>query len=602
MTEESDATDRSSGNASDASGWERSIWNSLKVQVAFLLTLSVLPLGLLAVLQTQKTADTAEDIYRASLAARTVAAVERDRRLIDQALGSARSLAGSLGVLDADLATCRSLMARAAMVNPTFRFVGLIEPDGRSTCNAQNLPLDLSGRVDIRRLLENPSEDVEFEPRGMIMDNPVVIVSVPVFTTDETFLGLVAFSFATGPMRSIGENPDGEFGNIALALSDTGEVLASSNVGEAEKALPVGFRLEDFEGEGPFVFNAVNGMGEMRDFVLQPMVNGRAYALGSWVPSLPASFWQRLASNLALPFVVWLATLAIAYWALDRSVVRPIQRIRTGILDFADSRMPIRSGDLRGAPREFADIGAAFGDMSNTILQDEAELNDRIYERDLLVKEVYHRVKNNMQLMSSIINMQIRDAEHDEAEAALRRVQMRLAGLAKFHRDLYQSTTLSSLRVDELLHDLSQSLFEIGGEEAVSAKVELDLHPVVLTPDQAGPLALLATEALINAAKYSASDEGGRDFVRMSLTASEDDPEVFRLVIENSIKSDVPSDRIGLGTRLITAFASQLEGKLDRSEADGTYTVSVVFRRRWYSEAMAGPEAGPDGIYRGPGA
>ena len=85
-----------------------------------------------------------------------------------------------------------------------------------------------------------------------------------------------------------------------------------------------------------------------------------------------------------------------------------------------------------------------FLSMAEGILQDEAELEDALREKSLLIREVHHRVKNNLQLIASIMNMQIRRSRNSETTSVVRRLQDRVLGLARVHRQMYEAQTLAA--------------------------------------------------------------------------------------------------------------------------------------------------------------
>jgi two-component sensor histidine kinase len=344
--------------------------------------------------------------------------------------------------------------------------------------------------------------------------------------------------------------------------------------------LPAGVNLADYVGAGRQVFSARTVTGEARDFAVVPIINGHAYALGS-APAGAASVAQSLFGEAALvfPFLMWFVSLLVAVLMLRRQVIAPIRQLRMRMRGFADGRAILSGGTMASAPRELREIGDTFDVMAGKILRDEAELEDRLHERDLLLREVHHRVKNNLQLMSSIINMQIRQSGGAEAEEALRRVQGRLASLAKFHRDLYQSTSLTNLRADTLLTDLARQLTSVALDPARPIDLELDLDPVTMSPDQASPLAMLVTEAMTNAIKYASSDPGDRRFVRLSLALDPgSDPQTATVTIQNSVRRDEAAPTsAGLGTQLIRAFAVQLGAEVEKGRADGVFTKRVSF-------------------------
>jgi two-component sensor histidine kinase len=100
----------------------------------------------------------------------------------------------------------------------------------------------------------------------------------------------------------------------------------------------------------------------------------------------------------------------VAWCAAERLVSRYIRRLGRAIRAFASGAALWATSD-GGAPAELREVGQAFLRMTDTILHDEAELEDTVHQREVLLREVHHRVKNNLQLIASIMNMQMRRAK-----------------------------------------------------------------------------------------------------------------------------------------------------------------------------------------------
>lgn len=558
-----------------------SFLNALQTRIAILLSIAILPLGLIAVLQTQRAVDAARDAYRDGLAAQTAAAAQPERDAIRSAFVLAESLASMVGVTGISGADCTAVMVRANAQFPTYSFIGALNREGKSECN------NLEGRYDfwenlapdeLFKRVSRPSRDVVFNPAGSVSERPVIIVRVPVTSTEDALVGFIALSFFASDINDLREASKLDEDVKLVTFNKDGELLTSGRAdGDGREWLPENLVLKDLVGAEAQVFSVTTVGGIGRDYALVPIIAERAYALGSWRSAPPVDY--PMTSTILFPLTMWAVTLAIAVWALGRQVVSPIRRLRMRMQSFADDRTIFPGNALENAPNELHEIGAAFETMADKILHDEADLEDKVHEREMLLREVHHRVKNNLQLMSSIINMQIRQSEAPEAEDALKGVQGRLASLAKFHQDLYQASSLSKLRADRLLQDLARQVFSIGSVDAKGIDLELDLDEIVLSPDQTSPLAMLTTEALTNVLKYASADPGGRRFVRMAFKLDDPVSDTVRLDIENSVASDVQDTPTGLGSRLITAFSSQLEASVERSCEGGSYRLSVVFKR-----------------------
>jgi hypothetical protein len=166
-----------------------------------------------------------------------------------------------------------------------------------------------------------------------------------------------------------------------------------------------------------------------------PIAPGRAYALGSWTAnSAPIAKGRGLFTTMAFPIAMWLVSMTVALVSIHQLVIHPIRDLGRRMRGFADGRRILHAGSLSNAPGEISEIGDTFETMARRIIRDEADLENTLFEREVLLKEVHHRVKNNLQLMSSILSMQARKARSEEARQSLRDVQERLRSLAAIHR------------------------------------------------------------------------------------------------------------------------------------------------------------------------
>jgi hypothetical protein len=128
----------------------------LLLQIAVLLTVAIIPVGMVAVVQTQRAIDAAQRIYLDSLRAQTMEAATPEREGIMRALGVARSLSDAIAVLGPDAEACRQLMQRSAATNQGALFVGLIVPPGVSSCNNLAQDFDFTGNAASTQLFADP--------------------------------------------------------------------------------------------------------------------------------------------------------------------------------------------------------------------------------------------------------------------------------------------------------------------------------------------------------------------------------------------------------------------------------------------------------------
>ncbi|WP_115720300.1 sensor histidine kinase [Gallaecimonas mangrovi] len=181
-------------------------------------------------------------------------------------------------------------------------------------------------------------------------------------------------------------------------------------------------------------------------------------------------------------------------------------------------------------------------------------------EKDVLLKEVYHRVKNNMQVIASLMRMQARSAKNDEVRAGLTDAASRVRAMALVHEKLYQSKSLSQVSFDIYADSLIDDLQSTFGREGIKVKTELaklELHPEVLIP-----LGLIINELIANSYKHglSESEEG----LITLLFAKQG--EQYRLTLQDSGKglpaNFSPQSSRSLGMKLVTTLVAQLQGEL----------------------------------------
>ncbi len=587
-----------------ASGQEESAWtrvprfvDNLRFRVAALLSIALLPIGIIALAQTQRSMDSAQEAFEASLQAQTARIATPEREAIVTAFGLARGLAETLVILRPERETCHDLMERTRDRSEDVSFVGFIGLGAISTCNSSREQFDFSDNTASVRLFADPRPEVTFNPAGEVSRQAVIIVSQPVYDGEE-FLGFVAISVPSRPISV--QRPELELGGLGvfLTFNQRGEVLTTE--GDARKItgqLPANRTLAEMTGSGDFTFQARALDGTYRTFSVVPIVPDRAYALGSWArQSLPGGPPDMLPSAaLAFPLLMWLVSLAVALMAVNRLVLRHVRALSSSMKIFAEKRtLPIADSLGAHAPTEFREINQSFDRMARKIVRDEADLENVLFERNVLFREVHHRVKNNLQLMSSIMNMQIRRARSEEAKSALKGVQERVASLAAVHRGLYESPQMSEVRADALLRGLIGQLQVIGIAREGDIEVELDLEPLVLIPDQAAPLALLTTEAVTNALKYIAPDARDRCLLDIRLApAADGEAGEISLSIANSISPDEPPpDReasgAGLGRRLIDSFVGQLGGRSRTEISADRFRLVVSFLPAPFDTAREG--------------
>lgn len=556
--------------------------NALLPRMALMLTLALLPLGIIAVAQTQNAVTHARETYRTSLSAQTARLVAPEREAIQGAQGITQGLADSLAVLGPSDQVCTDLMRYTANRNNNIVFLGFIDANRKSDCNNLSGSFDFSHITYMDDAMEHHNVTVSYNPSGGASGKPVIIIRQPVFSAQGVFKGFVTLSMLTEKIVSERLGDPMAEGVVIVTFNNDGEVLTADRAtGNYEGFLPTDTNLVDLVGRGRQLFTEESRDGKLRDFAVVPIIEGKAYALGSWQPLRPLIRDRAFSTfTLLFPLLMWLISLVVALVAIRLQVIRPIRILGRQMRDFAEGRRVFHSETLKNAPSELREIGETFATMARKVVRDEADLENTVHERDVLIKEVHHRVKNNLQLMSSILSMQARTAPNNETRSALRKVQDRLASLAAVHRGLYETPQVSQVRVDTLLDDLLRQLATLGEGADTPLDVDYQFKPVTLVPDQAGPLAMLAAESFTNALKYATPGKDGRRQIRVRLMPDPSQPDQITFEISNTVAGGVNSEtEQGLGIKLIQAFCAQLDCRVKSSEERaGWYEMQANFK------------------------
>jgi two-component sensor histidine kinase len=314
----------------------------------------------------------------------------------------------------------------------------------------------------------------------------------------------------------------------------------------------------------PFAYAATHLVENLRLIVGYPAEAALASARGL--------LQQRIAE---LSFFL-LVCLGAVMFGLDRSVVLPIRRIADAVQSWRSSGS-FTPGDLSTVPTEMRQLAETFADATATLNDREQQLRAALAHRDMLLREVNHRVKNNLQVVASLLNLQASGLRSPEVRHAFSVARDRVRALSTLHRHLYMHDEGTRIEVKAFLTELAETLFASLGEnpgERISLEIEAPtLH---LQSHQAVPLALLTTEALTNALKYAfPSRRHGTVWLELDVAGTE----AKLSVCDNGVGMDnarVDPDATGLGTQLIRAFAQQIGGTLDIGPRPGGGTVLTV--------------------------
>lgn len=234
--------------------------------------------------------------------------------------------------------------------------------------------------------------------------------------------------------------------------------------------------------------------------------------------------------------------------------------------------MTVKLGD--GVAISFSDITAR--------KQAEVALKNSLREKEVLLREIHHRVKNNLQAVSNLLYLQASHTRDDRIRTALQDSQDRIKSIALIHEKLYQTQDLAVIDFAEYVRGLADSLIHSYRIDAASIDLTVQVEELPINLDTAIPLGIIINELVSNALKHAFPDQRhrpagqARDEIRVKL-AGRDGHEWLLTVSDNGIGFPEGIDPAGsLGLQLVHMLAGHMQGTVTLSRQAGS-TVSVSF-------------------------
>ena len=501
-------------------------------KIFLILSAALLPLALIAFFASLKTTQTADESVRAQL---RVASAESTRKLTIELVGDMTALRVALNALDADkgdapsCARAQGVFAQQAASGT--RFV-IRDRRGHALCGV-DFPADLApiatGSEPIAALV-SPGRGVGLAIMGAN--------------------GATAAAFFPGPFLAETSKPS-DFappyeallrqGNDTLALTQ----LPPRRALERRETLPVAL-----------------GIGGL--------------TLQTSVRSAPIT--SPLIIAMLLPILMWAAAAGIGWFVVDRLLIRPLRRLRTSVAAYVPGE-EIDPAEVRSLPaQEIRELGDTFRTISRTVAAHEAGLAEGLVRQTRLTREVHHRVKNNLQVISSLINFHARGARSKEATAAYSSIQRRVDALAVVHRHHFAELEENrGLSLRSVIGELASNIRATAPEESSHLGIAIDIDPFLVSQDVAIAVAFLITEIVELAMTFNPAAQ-----IRISVKPDEAEHRMVLRVnspalVDGDALRSVVEERYG---RVIEGLSRQLRSRLHHDPLVGAYEISIAVTGR----------------------
>jgi len=214
----------------------------------------------------------------------------------------------------------------------------------------------------------------------------------------------------------------------------------------------------------------------------------------------------------------------------------------------------------------------------------EMKIRESLEEKEVLLREIHHRVKNNMQIISSLLNLQIQSEDSDETINVLKEGQGRVKSMAMIHEELYQSDSFTNINFKDYIKRLISNIFSSYRVKTGSIEYKLDIANVNINIDTAIPLGLIINELVTNSVKHAFPNSEG--IINIELKQSGKKLEL--LVVDNGIgipKRIHPKNPETLGLQLVNNLVKQIDGELEVEISHGT-KFKITFKELEYKNRI----------------
>ena len=410
---------------------------------------------------------------------------------------------------------------------------------------------------------------------GTVSQKWVVIGALPLFNDLNQFDGAMTVAIDIAWLDFLVQSQRLPTDSVVALLDKSRRIIASTDDEVARAILTA-----DTAGRtGDNLPTATGPRGETWIYAIAPLVREDIFvAFAMRKAELFGWRYVDFGLYLVLPLaMIGLSCLAI--WGSSHSLVlRWVETLRRVAKIYAAGHYAARV-DLRQAPEELQQLGESFFAMGNAIRERDRKLREALDYKAAAIREIHHRVKNNLQIVMSLLTLQASRLATAAERGALEQARARVNALALVHNILHNVEDMELVDTQRLLPTLARQLHDAMTEDEGRTTLAIEVPAMQLPSEQATPLALFLVEALTNVYKHAfpTTPAGGQP-IRIEVTLEEVAPGEALLAVEDNgvggapIGGEQASEGGGTGARLMAAFAQQLGGVIEASSllAGGT--------------------------------
>ncbi len=541
----------------------------LGLRLIFLILLAALPVFAIQIIHDIEVRDTRQAVIleNAETLAGLVAA--RQNRIVESSRLLLTSISYLQSVRERNADRCSTVLREIAAEVAELTAIAVLDPDGERWCVSLTStgPINLGDREYFKETLRTGTMQSSNFIIGRQTGEGSITFTYPVRAPDGAVQAVVFVAYRTSVLsRTLNEPPLPE-GAIAALVDRDGTVAAAW----PEPATWMGKNISSSAVVRRAIATrqgAVTGEAEWLDgseyaFAFAPMQEPTQLTVLVGVPMTAALrqsealFWR----EVAWTSLVFLLASFVAILGAHFGAARPLRALRDRADRLAkgdfEAPTPIHQGD-----REIRSLSQHVEEMAQALERRQSELMEAVQGKELLLKEVNHRVKNNLQLIASLLSLQRMNISDATTRQQFDQAVSRINTVAQVHQRLYADEHIDRVSIDVFFRDFCGELAAAGGGDENKVRIECEASACTLPTDKVIPLALIVNELVTNAFKYSYPD--GEGIIRVTCH-----PAGNILVVSVSddgrpLPADLePATSKGLGMRMIVGLARQIRARLE---------------------------------------
>lgn len=527
---------------------------------------ALLPVAVVSILQgVDRASQEIADVHDRLLQTTRAASTDEENMLAaaDQIL---RALASLSDVRDAT-SDCNHDLSDALQGLTFFTNIARVDAQGRIVCSAKPATIgrSMADRPAWRAVQQASNFIVTGQMSTGLAHQPAVAGILPLRTPAGQFSGALAIEIDVRWLDFMLKAKQLPQGAVVGVFDSAGNIIATNN---PDIAVPVFAHAQPQFRKGQLQ-TASDKTGRVWSYATAALL-GNATFVGFAMPeaTLLQPTYIHVTTDFLLPILMIVLASGAIWITTDRQITRWIVYLRRISTAYRSGHYTVRPV-LDDAPSEFQSLGGALADMAAAIQERDKSLREAVAQKTMLIREIHHRVKNNLQVVISLLNLQAQQFHDPAAQLALKQAQMRINALALVHRILYEIEDQTSVDLGLLLRDLTEQVREGMSGEHHNLRLELNMMEQRVPGEMAVPIALFTVEALTNIFKHAYPERDMSGVIRVELEPA--GPNRVKLTIRDDgagYDVDAPS----VGSRLVGIFASQLGGTFQRHSEKGKGT------------------------------